>query len=133
MPVHEVATRGALTYVSMRLVRGGTLRDVLRHRPLDVRSALGILQEVAAALHSAHEAGIVHQDLKPSNVLVETDGSVLVADFGLAPARYGYATSSPWYQSPEQVRGAEPDRRTDVHGRCERGAGSSATRSSWTW
>jgi len=117
----------------MRLVRGGTLRDVLRHRPLDVRSALGILQEVAAALHSAHEAGIVHQDLKPSNVLVETDGSVLVADFGLAPARYGYVTSSPWYQSPEQVRGAEPDRRTDVHGRCERGAGSSATRSSWTW
>jgi PAS domain S-box-containing protein len=115
VPVHEVATRGPLTYVSMRLVRGGTLRDVLGRRPLDVRSALGILQQVAGALHSAHEAGVVHQDLKPSNVLVESDGSVLVADFGMAPARYGYATSAPWYLSPEQVPGAEPDRRTDVH------------------
>jgi PAS domain S-box-containing protein len=115
VPVHEVATRGALTYVSMRLVRGGTLRDVLGRRPIDVRSALSILQQVAGALHSAHEAGVVHQDLKPSNVLVETDGSVLVADFGMAPARYGYATSAPWYLSPEQVPGAEPDRRADVH------------------
>ncbi|TMC04443.1 MAG: serine/threonine protein kinase [Chloroflexi bacterium] len=115
VPVHEVATRGPLTYVSMRLVRGGTLRDVLGRRPVDVRSALGIVREVASALHSAHESGVVHQDLKPSNVLVETDGSVLVADFGLAPARYGYPTSAPWYRSPEQVSGAEPDRRTDVH------------------
>ena len=115
VPVHEVATRGPLTYVSMRLVRGGTLRDVLGRRPVDVRSALGIVREVAGALHSAHEAGVVHQDLKPSNVLAETDGSVLVGDFGLAPARYGYPTSAPWYRSPEQVTGAEPDRRTDVH------------------
>src|SRR5215472_17377095 len=115
VPIHEVATRGPLTYVSMRLVRGGTLRDVLGRRPLDVRSALGILQQVAGALHAAHEAGVVHQDLKPSNVLVETDGAVLVADFGMSPARYGHATSAPWYLSPEQVPGAEPDRRTDVH------------------
>jgi PAS domain S-box-containing protein len=115
VPVHEVGTRGALSYVSMRLVRGGTLRDLIGRHPLAVRDAVGIVQDVAGALHSAHEAGVVHQDLKPSNVLVETDGSVLVADFGLAPARYGYATSAPWYLSPEQLSGARPDRRTDVH------------------
>jgi PAS domain S-box-containing protein len=113
--VEEVAARGDLTYLVTRLVRGGALKDVLGRRPLDVSTALGILQDVAGALHSAHEAGVVHQDLKPSNVLVETDGSVLVADFGLAPARYGLAPSAPWYRSPEQVPGVEPDRRTDVH------------------
>jgi len=99
VPVHEVATRGDLTYVSMRLVRGGTLRDLLGRRPLDVRSALDIVHEVAGALHTAHEAGVVHQDLKPSNVLVDADGSILVGDFGLTPV----------------LPGAEPDRRTDVH------------------
>jgi polyisoprenoid-binding protein YceI len=114
-PVHEVATRGSLTYLSMGLARGGTLRDLLDRRTLDLGTALRVVQDVAGAIHSAHEEGIVHQDLKPSNVLVGSDGSVQVADFGLAPARYGYWTSAPWYRSPEQLAGAEPDRRTDVH------------------
>lgn len=115
LPVREVATSGPVSYVSMRLAGGGTLREVLERGRLDAGSAVGILRDVASALHHAHEAGVVHQDLKPSNVLVDSDGSIMVADFGLAPARYGWATSAPWYRSPEQAMGAEPDRRTDVH------------------
>jgi PAS domain S-box-containing protein len=115
VPVYEVATHGALTYLSMRLVRGGSLKNLLGRRALDVRSAMRIVQDVARALHSAHEAGVVHRDLKPSNVLVETNGSTLVTDFGLASIRYGCALGTPGYMSPEQAIGDEADRRADVH------------------
>lgn len=88
-PVYDVGTQGGLTYVGMRLVRGGTLQDHLRLRRLDQDSALRILHEVAGAVESAHEVGIVHGDLKASNVLLDTDGSACVTDFGLGPPRSG--------------------------------------------
>jgi PAS domain S-box-containing protein len=116
LQVYEIGKRGQLNFLSMHLVDGGTLRDVLaKRRRLDVASVCRILQPIAQALHSAHEAGIVHQDLKPSNILIERDGAALVADFGLAPVYYGYAVGTPGYMSPEQAMGMEIDRRSDVH------------------
>ncbi len=116
VPVYEIGTRAQLTYLSMRLVSGGTtLKDLLAHGTLDVGTAWRVLRAVAEALHSAHEVGVVHQDLKPSNVLIERDGSILVTDFGLARISYGYAIGTPGYMAPEQAQGLPTDRRADVH------------------
>jgi serine/threonine-protein kinase len=115
VPVYEIGTRAQLTYLSMRLVHGGTLKDTLVQGTVDLGAAWRILRAIADALHSAHEAGVVHQDLKPSNVLIEQDGSILLTDFGLARINYGYALGTPGYMSPEQAMGLEVDRRADVH------------------
>jgi PAS domain S-box-containing protein len=115
VPVYEIATSGDLTYLAMRLVRGGTLKNLLGSRPLDAHAARRILQDVGRALHHAHEAGVVHLNLKPSNVLIETDGSVMVTDFGLASPRLGRAMGTPGYMSPEQAKGMSVDSRSDVH------------------
>jgi PAS domain S-box-containing protein len=115
VPVYEIGTRAHLTYLSMRLVQGGTLKDQLVQGTVEMGAVWRILRSIADALHSAHEAGVVHQDLKPSNVLIESDGSVLLTDFGLARINYGYALGTPGYMSPEQAMGLEVDRRADVH------------------
>src|SRR5260370_9416902 len=80
-----------------------------------VASVWRMLRAVGDAVHTAHEAGVVHLDLKPGNVLVEDDGTVLVTDFGLARTYYGYARGTPGYMAPEQAAGMEVDRRADVH------------------
>lgn len=115
VPVYEIGTRSQLTYLSMRLVHGGTLKDVLLEGTVDLGAVWRILRSIADALHSAHEAGVVHQDLKPNNVLLERDGSIMLTDFGLARINYGYAIGTPGYMSPEQAMGLEVDRRSDVH------------------
>jgi PAS domain S-box-containing protein len=115
VPVYEIGTRAQLTYLSMRLVQGGTLKELLQQGTVEMGAVWRILRSIADALHSAHEAGVVHQDLKPSNVLIERDGSILLTDFGLARINYGYALGTPGYMSPEQAMGLEVDRRSDVH------------------
>src|SRR5579875_3400094 len=115
VPTHDLGTQGRLTYLSMALVTGESLRRRLRQGPLPAEAAWQVIRGVADALHSAHEAGVVHQDLKPSNVFLEDDGHALLADFGLARVRYGCATGTPGYLAPEQAQGLEADRRTDVH------------------
>jgi PAS domain S-box-containing protein len=115
VPVYEIGTRSQLTYLSMRLVHGGTLKDLLVEGTVDLGAVWRILRSIADALHSAHEAGVVHQDLKPNNVLLERDGSIMLSDFGLARINYGYAIGTPGYMSPEQAMGLEVDRRSDVH------------------
>ena len=90
--------------------------------PLTLRQVLGLLREIADALHHAHQAGIVHRDIKPSNVLISPEGTAKVADFGLAKlkneslelTRTGSVLGSPQYMSPEQVRGEPLDGRTDL-------------------
>ena len=118
-------------FIVMELVRGRTLRDLLHEHggalPPGLTAAIGI--QVADALHHAHEAGIVHRDVKPANVLVcdAEPGSVpqvKVADFGIARAaahdgadltQPGALLGTAKYLSPEQVEGREPDARSDVY------------------
>lgn len=115
LTVYDAGRERDLTYVTVRLVRGVTLAERLAGGPLDFPTARALIRVIGQAVHSAHEAGVLHQDLKPSNVLLEDGKAVQVADFGLAPLRYGYALGTPGSMSPEQATGQETDRRSDVH------------------
>lgn len=114
-PVYDVGMHRGLAYVGMRLVRGGSLQDHLRRRRLDVDSASRVLLDVAAAVASAHEVGVVHGNLSASNVLIDPDGSASVTDFGLGHPTDPQPERIKPGLAPEQLRGERADQRTDVH------------------
>ncbi|MEO8548803.1 MAG: serine/threonine-protein kinase [Kofleriaceae bacterium] len=97
IPVHDVGERDGQMYIAMELVEGATLRDWQKGKPW--REVLGAYLSAARGLAAAHEAGIVHRDFKPDNVLVGNDGRVRVTDFGLA-RRAGDAAGPATAHSP---------------------------------
>jgi len=109
--------------IVMELVPGRTLRDRLdEDRPIDPWQAAALAAQVAEALEAAHQAGLVHRDVKPANVLLSSEGRVKVADFGIAKAmaeadltQPGLMVGTAKYLAPEQVRGEGVDPRTDVY------------------
>ncbi|MEJ4113598.1 Stk1 family PASTA domain-containing Ser/Thr kinase [Corynebacterium kroppenstedtii] len=116
---------GSVPYIVMERVRGRTLRDIVRDDgPLNPEYAASVMADVADALHFSHEAGIVHRDVKPANIMITATGAVKVMDFGIARA-LGDATSSmtqtaavigtAQYLSPEQARGRSADPRSDIY------------------
>jgi serine/threonine-protein kinase len=123
--VSDQGSDQGLVFLVMELVRGRTLRDLLQARGrLTVAEAFAVLEPVLAGLTAAHRAGIVHRDVKPENVLIGHDGSVKVADFGLARALTGTGQTSHTggvligtvaYLSPEQLERARADARSDVY------------------
>ncbi|HET9547072.1 MAG TPA: Stk1 family PASTA domain-containing Ser/Thr kinase [Desertimonas sp.] len=113
-------------FIAMEYVDGRTLADILRSNGhLNSKQAAEIASEVAAALGFAHSAGLVHRDIKPANILIGTNGSVKVADFGIARAlnaptesnltQAGAVMGTATYFSPEQAQGAQPDPRSDLY------------------
>ncbi len=111
-------------YIVMEIVDGRSLRDVLKSEgALLPRRATEIAAETAAALSVAHQAGLVHRDVKPGNVLLAKDGTVKVTDFGIARAwddsqeltKTGAVIGTATYFSPEQAQGASADARSDVY------------------
>jgi beta-lactam-binding protein with PASTA domain len=121
--VFDQGSDGQFLYLAMEYVPGPTLRALLRERRwLPWPEALSLMEPILAALGAAHQAGIVHRDVKPENVLITPDGRVKVVDFGLARAsaavgntRAGVIIGSVAYIAPEQVTGAPTDARTDVY------------------
>nr|ANY57919.1 Penicillin-binding protein [uncultured bacterium] len=123
--VSDQGTDQGLVFLVMELVRGRTLRDLLQARGrLTVGEAFAVLEPVLAGLTAAHRAGIVHRDVKPENVLIGHDGTVKVADFGLARALTGTGQTSHTggvligtvaYLSPEQLERGRADARSDVY------------------
>ena len=110
-------TEGALHYLTMELVAGKSLRDVLAERGSLLESeALDVASQLSDGLAAAHRAGIVHRDLKPANVLVEPSGRVVILDFGVARELDGArgAVGTPRYMAPEQLLGQRVDSRTDL-------------------
>jgi len=94
-------------------------------KPLDPARTMSLVLEIAHALAIIHAAGVVHRDLKPGNVMLRTDGTVALIDFGISQsklepeaatgARDGEISGTPYYMSPEQVRGEPTDERTDLY------------------
>jgi WD40 repeat protein len=115
VPVYEVGEREGLLYLSMRLVEGGTLSDRLDQFTADLRAAARLVATVARAIHFVHQHGVLHRDLKPGNILVDSDGQPLVTDFGLAKrvegdsslTQSGAIVGTPSYVAPEQACGAK--------------------------
>jgi eukaryotic-like serine/threonine-protein kinase len=110
-------------FLAMELVNGLTLRQVMHSEgPLSPRAALDIIDPVLQALGAAHSAGLIHRDVKPENVILRDDGTVKVADFGLAraiattsTAQTGLLMGTVAYLSPEQVERGIADARSDVY------------------
>jgi len=122
--VHDWGETDDGAYLILQLVEGPTLRALLRQRgPLSPEEAAGIMIPAARGLGAAHEAGLIHRDVKPENLLLGHDGTVRVTDFGLARAVASSTSTfgtdvlvgSPHYLSPEAVSGERLDPRADVY------------------
>jgi serine/threonine protein kinase len=123
LPIYDFEVTEGVAFLTMPLIRGGTLRDILNRGPLDTLTAWRYLREIGDGLQHAHDAGIVHRDLKPTNVLIHADGRAMLADFGLARGAgqpthlttIGLAIGTPGYMAPEQVMGHDVDKRADIY------------------
>ena len=120
--VYDVGKSGDVAYIAMEFLQGRELRDILNEgEPLPISQILDIVIQVALGLSYAHEHGIVHRDVKPSNIMVIRDGQVKITDFGIArmtsstvQTQTGVVLGSPKYMSPEQVLGKSIDQRSDI-------------------
>jgi len=122
--VYDQGEDDGQVFLAMELVNGLTLRQVMHSEgPMTVRAALDIFDPILQALGAAHSAGLIHRDVKPENVLLREDGTVKVADFGLAraiatttsTAQTGLLLGTVAYLSPEQVERGVADARSDVY------------------
>ncbi|NIM19886.1 MAG: protein kinase [Candidatus Latescibacteria bacterium] len=120
--IHEIGeTKDRQLFISMDCYEGETLKEKIARGPLPISETIDIAIQVAAGLSKAHDAGMVHRDLKPGNIIVTSDGVVKILDFGLAKLpgmskmaeRYG-ALGTIAYMSPEQAGGTDVDERSDV-------------------
>ena len=119
IPLYEFGQYEDQPYLTMRLMRGGTLTDRLANGPLSLAEANQILQRICGALDKAHENNIIHRDLKPANILFDDDGRAYLGDFGIARMAEGTQTmtiiGTPQYMAPEQAYGQALDARTDIY------------------
>ena len=119
--IYDTCAEDDYEAIVMELVEGATLRELLDERKwLEPGQAVAIIAEVADALETAHQGGVVHRDVKPANILLSPDGRVLVADFGIAKAGGDLTATNTTlgtvkYLAPEQVEGKPVDARTDVY------------------
>lgn len=123
---HDIGEFSGVYFITMEFVEGKSLRDLIRSRGrLPVPVTLSVGKQLARALEIAHEQGVIHRDIKPHNMVVESDGVLKVMDFGIArlaaqPAESGVTQAgmivgTPEYMAPEQVMGKTLDARADLY------------------
>jgi hypothetical protein len=120
--VYDLEAEDGLLYIAMRYVPGGSLSGYLQKMegPMDLSLAAKLTAQLASALQAAHDAGLIHQDVKPANVLLGRADWPLLSDFGIAGAgrreeRGGHISGTPPYMSPEQWRGEDLDGASDQY------------------
>jgi serine/threonine protein kinase len=132
--IYDIGAEGDRDFIAMEYVEGDTLRErIARRDPFPAKTVARIGTQLASALARAHEAGILHRDLKPDNIMLSQDGYTKILDFGLAKLAEGepgveatesaatlsctgegWILGSPMYMSPEQARGSSVDSRSDL-------------------
>ena len=123
VPIYANGTDEDIPWMSMRLLVGGNMGTRLKNSPLKPARAIQILGHIAEALDYAHARGVVHRDIKPTNILFDRDERPCVSDFGLAQmlegspvvTRVGVVIGTPYYMAPEQALGKSIDHRCDVY------------------
>jgi Protein kinase domain len=124
VPIYSAGEADGVLYIAMRFLEGGDLRELIaRDGPVPPERAVEIVSQVASALDAAHARGLVHRDVKPSNVLLDRQGNAYLSDFGLikrSQVDTGLTETGPFlgsieYCAPEQIRGDEVDGRADVY------------------
>jgi serine/threonine-protein kinase len=119
--IHEVTEHENRPFIAMEYVEGESLKDLIARKELSVGEVLDIALQISDGLAAAHQAGIVHRDIKPQNILMGKDRRVRICDFGLAKAKkdvtltqVGSTLGTIAYMSPEQAQGKEADHRSDI-------------------
>jgi serine/threonine protein kinase len=123
VPVLDSGEQDGLPYMAQQFIRGGSLDDRIKNSgPLDLETAIAVCTAVATGLDALHEAGLVHRDVKPANILLDEQGTAYIADFGLAKDRQasvltkaGQTLGSMDYMAPEQIRGEDVTAASDVY------------------
>ena len=123
VPIYAGGIDAGIPWMSMRLLDGGSLSDLIGPEGLGIEQTTRVLHSVAEALDYAHASGVVHRDLKPSNILLDRSNRVYIADFGLAVlmegrdrlTRSGTILGTPHYMAPEQGLGTSVDYRCDLY------------------
>src|SRR5712692_9798624 len=123
LPLYDFGEQRPWYYLVMPYVEGGTLREyLLKRKRLTLQEAASFVDQIASALQYAHDQGVVHRDVKPSNILLRRDGYAYLVDFGLAKAMMGAESltsagamvGTPEYMAPEQSNGLN-DYRSDIY------------------
>ncbi len=123
LPVYDYGEHDSITYLVMRYLDAGTLKDRIQRGDLSLNEADKLFTQLAGALAYAHEMNVIHRDIKPSNAMVNTRGELFLTDFGIAKllestAQFtatGAITGTPAYMSPEQAQGEKLDSRSDIY------------------
>ena len=122
VPILDFGEAEGMAYIVMPYIGTGTLQDRLQNGPLDVATGARVTGQIASALSLAHSLGVVHRDVKPSNVLLDPDGNALLSDFSFAHSQNASQNltgsaliGTPAYMSPEVCRGEAIDARSDQY------------------
>ncbi len=119
--IFDIGNCDRIKFITMEYIDGVDLKKLLIDRgKFSAREALPMMRQICQGLHAAHEKGVIHRDLKPQNIMRESNGRIVVTDFGIAHSdaqrmtATGETIGTPEYMSPEQAKGRKIDRRSDV-------------------
>ncbi len=122
LPVYDMGEQDGWVYIAMRYLSHGTLTSRIAQGPIPLRDISKWIEQIGSALEYAHQRGVIHRDVKPSNVLLDAQGDAFLADFGIAKWSEGSISltgssviGTPQYMSPEQGQGLQIDGRSDEY------------------